>query len=45
MSIWNPLLTALVHHDVGEVLQCALSDEDLGKVSLTCHFACGSLCK
>ena len=43
-NIWNPLLAALVHHGVGEVLQRALSHEDLGKAARTCHFACDSLC-
>ena len=45
LNIWNPLLAALVHHGVGGVLQRVLSDGDLGKVALTCHFACDSLCE
>ena len=45
LNIWNSLLAALIHHDVGSALQRCLSDEELGKVALTCHFACDSLCE
>ena len=44
-NIWNSHLAALNHHGVGSALQRCLSDEDLGKVALTCHFACDSLCE
>ena len=43
LNIWNSLLTALIHHGVGSA-RC-LSDEELGKVALTCHFACDLLCE
>ena len=43
MNIWNPVLAALVHYSAGNVLQCALSDGDLGEVALTRRFACDSL--
>ena len=42
-NIWNPLLTAMVHR-IGDKLQRALSDY-LGKVALTCHFACDLQCE
>ena len=45
LNIWNSLLAALVHNGVGSALQRCLSDEELGKVALTCHFACDSLCE
>ena len=45
LNIWNSLLAALVHHGVGSALQRCLSDEELGKEALTCHFACDSLCE
>ena len=45
LNIWNALLTALIYHGVGRALQRCLSDEELGKVALTCHFACDSLCE
>ena len=44
-SVWNPLLSAIVHFRVGEALQPSLSSEEMGKVALTCHFACDSLCE
>ena len=44
-NIWNSLLAALTHHGVGSALQRCLSDEELGKAALTCHFACDSLCE
>ena len=43
-NIWNPLLAAMVHCRIGDVLQPSLSAEDMGKVVLTCHFACDALC-
>ena len=43
-NIWNALLAALVHFRVGEVLQPLLTAEDMGKVALSCHFACVALC-
>ena len=43
-KIWNALLAALVHYRVGEVLQPLLTEADMGKVALSCHFACDALC-
>ena len=45
LNIWNSLLAALVHHGVGSAFQRCLADKELGKVALTCHFACDSLCE
>ena len=42
-NIWNALLAVLVLR-IGEVLQPLLTAEDVGKVALSCHFACDALC-
>ena len=39
-NIWNALLAAQVHYRVGEVLQPLLTEVDMGKVALSCHFTC-----
>ena len=44
-DIWNPLLSAMVHFRIGDMLQPSFSAEDLSKVALTCRFACDSLCE
>ena len=43
-NIWDALLEAMLHARVGAVLQPLLSDEDMGKVALSCRFACDALC-
>ena len=43
-NIWNALLETMVHLHIGEALQPLLTDEEMGKVALTCRFACDALC-
>ena len=42
--IWNALLAAMVHFRMEEALQPSLTAEEMGKVALTCRFACDALC-
>ena len=43
-NIWNALLAALVRFRIGEALQPSLTAQEMGKVALTCRFACDALC-
>ena len=44
-NVWNLLLMTLVHFTCDVTLQHMLSDTDLEKVALTCHFELDTLCE
>ena len=44
-NIWNQLLAAMVPCSMEDVPQPSLSAEDIGKVALTCRFACDAVCE
>ena len=43
-NIWNVLLEVLLHARVGATLQPLFHDDDLGRIALSCRFACDALC-
>ena len=44
INMWNPLLGAMADVFVGPVLDDMVSEVDMGRVALTCHFSLDVLC-
>ena len=44
INVWNPLLSAMTDVVAGPVLDDMVSEVDLGRVALTCHFSLHVLC-
>ena len=44
-NVWNLLLCALCHFEIGKVMENFLEDVSLGRCALTCHFALDSQCE
>ena len=42
--MWNPLLSAMADVAAGPVLDDLVSEVDMGRVALTCHFSLDLLC-
>ena len=42
--MWNPLLSAMADVIAGPVLDDMVSEVDMGRVALTCHFSLDVLC-
>ena len=43
-NVWNPLLSAMADVVAGPVLDDMVSEVDMGRVALTCHFSLDVLC-
>ena len=44
INMWNPLLSAMLDVVAGPVLDDMVSEVDMGRVALTCHFSLDVLC-
>ena len=44
IDVWNPLLGAMADVVAGPVLDDMVSEVDMGRVALTCHFSLDVLC-
>ena len=44
INMWNPLLSAMADVVAGPVLDDMVSEVDMGRVALTCHFSLDVLC-
>ena len=44
-NVWNLLLCALCHFEIGKIMETFLEDVSLGRCALTCHFALDSQCE
>ena len=43
-NIWNPMLELLFHTQIGISMEALFSEEDMGRIALSCHFALDVLC-
>ena len=43
-SVWNPFLGFCCHHRIGYNMEGILTEEELGRVALSCRFALDLLC-
>ena len=43
-NVWNPMLEALCHFEVGVVLGALLDEVAMGRIALACHFSLDVLC-
>ena len=44
-NVWNSMLCALCHFEIGKIMETFLEDVSLGRCALTCHFALDFLCE
>ena len=44
INMWNPLLSAMADVNSGPVLDDMVSEVDMGRVAMTCHFSLDVLC-
>ena len=43
-NMWNPLMAMLVHERISGAFEPFVSEIDLAKIALSCHFALDVLC-
>ena len=43
-NMWNEGLNLITEQNTGPYIQSCLSDEELGRVAISCHFAVDCLC-
>ena len=44
-NVWNSMLCALCHFEIGKIMETLLEDASLGRCALTCHFSLDVLCE
>ena len=44
-NVWNPMLSALCHFEIGTIMEAFLEEASIGRIALSCHFSLDVLCE